>query len=61
MKFAAGTTLMSLQEQLDAFESRTAPSGRPALCEAKIEELRARFALEKGGRYWRRCARLFVD
>lgn len=41
---------MGLQEQLDAFKSefaRTAPAGRPALYEAKIEELRASFTLEK--------------
>lgn len=41
---------MGLQEQLDAFKSefqRTAPAGRPALYEAKIEELRASFAMEK--------------
>src|ERR1700755_2473446 len=48
---------MGLQQQLDAFKAefaRTAPSGRPALYEAKIEELRACFALERairiGGR-----------
>jgi len=41
---------MRLQQQLDAFKSefaRTAPTGRPALYEAKIEELRASFALER--------------
>jgi peroxiredoxin len=41
---------MGLQEQLDAFKSefaRTAPSGRPALYEAKIEELRANFAVQQ--------------
>lgn len=41
---------MGLQEQLDAFKlefARTAPSGRPALYEAKIEELRSSFAKEK--------------
>jgi peroxiredoxin len=41
---------MGLQEQLDAFKSefaRTAPPGRPALYEAKIEELRASFAIEE--------------
>jgi peroxiredoxin len=41
---------MSLQEQLDTFKSefaRTAPPGRPALYEAKIEELRASFAAER--------------
>jgi peroxiredoxin len=40
---------MGLQQQLDAFKAefaRTAPPGRPALYEAKIEELRASFALE---------------
>jgi peroxiredoxin len=41
---------MGLQDKLDAFKSefvRTAPAGRPALYEAKIEELRASFAAEK--------------
>lgn len=41
---------MSLQDQLDAFKSefaRTAPPGRPALYENKINELRASFALER--------------
>ena len=41
---------MGLQEQLDTFRAefaRTAPSGRVALYEARIEELRASFALEK--------------
>lgn len=41
---------MGLQEQLDALKlefARTAPSGRPALYEAKIEELRSSFAKEK--------------
>ncbi|MGC2787399.1 MAG: peroxiredoxin-like family protein [Roseiarcus sp.] len=41
---------MGLQQQLDAFKTefkRTAPAGRPALYEAKIEELRASFALER--------------
>lgn len=41
---------MELQEQLDSFRAefaRTAPSGRVALYEAGIEELRAAFALEK--------------
>lgn len=41
---------MGLQEQLDTFRAefaRTAPSGRVALYEARIEELRANFALEK--------------
>jgi len=40
---------MGLQQQLDAFRAEfahTAPPGRPALYEAKIEELRANFALE---------------
>jgi peroxiredoxin len=48
---------MGLDQQLAAFKAefaRTAPAGRPALYEAKIEELRASFALEKaigvGGR-----------
>jgi hypothetical protein len=38
---------MGLQQQLDAFKAefvRTAPVGRPALYDAKLEELRARFA-----------------
>ena len=41
---------MGLQEQLDAFKSefaRTAPSGRAALYDAKIEELRASYAMEE--------------
>ncbi|SAL09457.1 Putative peroxiredoxin bcp [Caballeronia sordidicola] len=41
---------MGLQEQLDTFRAefaRTAPSGRDALYEARIEALRAGFALEK--------------
>jgi peroxiredoxin len=41
---------MGLQQQLDAFRAefaRTAPAGRPALYEAKIEELRAGFAQER--------------
>jgi peroxiredoxin len=41
---------MELQQQLDAFKAefaRTAPAGRPALYEAKIEELRAGFALDR--------------
>jgi peroxiredoxin len=41
---------MGLQQQLDAFRAefaRTAPAGRPALYEAKIEALRASFALER--------------
>ena len=41
---------MRLQQQLDAFKAefaRTAPAGRPALYEAKIEELRASFALKR--------------
>jgi len=41
---------MGLQEQLDKFKARfaeTAPAGRAALYEAKIEELRASFALER--------------
>jgi peroxiredoxin len=41
---------MGLQQQLDVFKAvfaRTAPAGRPALYEAKIEELRASFALER--------------
>ena len=40
---------MELEQQLAAFRAefaRTAPAGRPALYEAKIEELRASFALE---------------
>ncbi len=40
---------MGLDQQLADFKAeflRTAPAGRPALCEAKIEELRAGFALE---------------
>jgi peroxiredoxin len=41
---------MGLQQQLDAFKAefaRTAPAGRPALYDAKIEELRASFALDR--------------
>ena len=41
---------MALQSQLDAFKAefaRTAPAGRVALYEAKIEDLRASFALER--------------
>ena len=41
---------MGLQQQLDAFKAefaRTAPAGRPALYDAKIEELRNSFALEQ--------------
>jgi peroxiredoxin len=41
---------MGLQQQLDAFKAefvRTGPAGRPALYEAKIEELRATFARER--------------
>ena len=41
---------MGLQQQLDAFKAeflRSAPAGRPALYEAKIEELRASFAVER--------------
>jgi peroxiredoxin len=44
---------MGLQQQLDAFKAefaRTAPAGRPALYEAKIEELRASFALVRAVR-----------
>ena len=40
---------MGLDQQLADFKAeilRTAPAGRPALYEAKIEELRAGFALE---------------
>lgn len=40
---------MGLQEQLDSFKAQfalTAPAGRAALYEAKIEELRGSFALE---------------
>jgi peroxiredoxin len=42
---------MGLQQELDVFKAkfaRTAPAGRPALYETKIEELRASFALERG-------------
>jgi peroxiredoxin len=45
-----GISLMGLQQQLDAFKAefaRTAPAGRPALYEEKIEELRATFTLER--------------
>lgn len=41
---------MGLQDQLDSFKvefARNAPSGRVALYEARIDELRARFALDK--------------
>ncbi len=41
---------MSLQRQLDDFRAewaRTAPAGRPALYDAKVEELRASFAFEQ--------------
>jgi peroxiredoxin len=41
---------MGLEQQLAEFReefARTAPAGRPALYEAKIEELRASFAMEK--------------
>jgi peroxiredoxin len=41
---------MGLEQQLAAFKNefaRTAPAGRPALYAAKIEELRASFALEE--------------
>jgi len=41
---------VGLQQQLDAFRAefvRTAPAGRPALYEAKIDELRGSFALER--------------
>ncbi len=41
---------MGLQQQLDAFKAefaRTAPVGRPAIYETKIEELRASFALDQ--------------
>src|SRR5271155_2454374 len=41
---------MGLEHQLAAFKAefaRTAPAGRPALYEAKIDELRASFALER--------------
>jgi peroxiredoxin len=44
---------MGLQQQLDAFKAefaRTAPVGRPALYEAKIEALRASFARERAVR-----------
>jgi peroxiredoxin len=40
---------MGLEQQLEDFKqefSRTAPAGRPALYEAKIDELRSSFALE---------------
>ena len=40
---------MGLEQQLDEFKEqflRTAPAGRAALYEAKIEELRTSFALE---------------
>ena len=41
---------MGLQQQLDAFKAeftRTAPAGRPALYDAKIEDLRASFPQER--------------
>ena len=41
---------MGLEHQLAEFRAefaRTAPAGRPALYEAKIEELRSSFAMEK--------------
>jgi peroxiredoxin len=44
-----GEEKMGLEQELDAFKAeflRTAPAGRAALYEAKIEELRADFALE---------------
>jgi len=44
---------MGLQQQLDAFKAEfasTVPPGRPALYEAKIEELRVGFALERATR-----------
>jgi peroxiredoxin len=44
-----GISLMELQQELDAFKAefaRAAPAGRPALYDAKIEELRASFARE---------------
>jgi hypothetical protein len=44
---------MGLQQQLDAFKAefaRKAPVSRPALYEAKTEELRASFALERAVR-----------
>lgn len=47
---AEGTSLMSLEQELAAFKAefmRIAPAGRPALYEAKIEELRASFAREE--------------
>ena len=40
---------MSLQQQLDSFKAefvRTAPAGRAALYDAKVEELRTNFVLE---------------
>ncbi|WGF87837.1 peroxiredoxin-like family protein [Marinivivus vitaminiproducens] len=43
------TAVMDLEHELAAFKAafaRTAPAGRPALYEAKIEELRASFARE---------------
>lgn len=45
-----GISLMGLQQQLDTFKAefaRTAPAGRPALYETKIEELRASFVHER--------------
>src|ERR1700733_6604693 len=44
-----GYNVMGLEQQLEDFKQeflRTAPAGRPALYEAKIEELRSSFALE---------------
>jgi peroxiredoxin len=46
---AGRSIAMQLEQQLASFKAefaRTAPAGRPALYEAKIEELRASFALE---------------
>ena len=40
---------MSLQQQLDSFKTefvRTAPAGRAALYDAKVEELRTNFVFE---------------
>jgi peroxiredoxin len=50
MSKSARISQMGLQQQLDVFKAefaRTAPVGRPALYEAKIEELRASFAQER--------------
>ena len=47
------TVAMGLEQQFTAFRAefvRTAPTGRAALYEAKIEELHASFALEKAAR-----------